>query len=149
MPGAPYSLISDISKLTVRSIWNCTKVNVVGYVDDLVLVVAPPTQTKIFLLNALISNLSTLLLQLNVQKSCNIDFTHNKKMSTSLTVNNLPLRQVTETTYLWLVLTDDLSCGKDVERAKLALFKKISSIYPKLISAKEYLLLLLFWLHAM
>ena len=42
----------------------------------------------------------------------------NKKMSTSLTMNNKPLRQVLETSYLGVVLTDDIFCAEDDERAK-------------------------------
>ena len=44
-------------------------------------------------------------------------------------MNNQSLRQVMETTYLEVVLTDDVSCVKDVERAKLAFFKKLNYVY--------------------
>ena len=33
-----------------------------------------------------------------------------------------------DTTYLGVVLTGDLSCAKDVERAKLAFFKQFNSL---------------------
>ena len=36
-----------------------------------------------------------------------------------------------ETTYLGVVLTDDLSFAKDVERAKLAFFIQFNSLYQK------------------
>ena len=36
-----------------------------------------------------------------------------------------------EPTNLGVVLSDDLSCAKDVQRAKLAFFKQINSIYQK------------------
>ena len=82
---------------------NCSKVNTLGYVDDLV-PVAPTAQTSLLLLNALTSNLSTLSLQANVQKSCNTVFRQSgKKVLTSLTMNNQPLRQVMETAYLGVV----------------------------------------------
>ena len=121
-------VISDISKLPAGCTLYCTKVNIQGYADDLVLV--PPTaQALQLLLNVLTAKLSTLSLQVNLLKSCNIVFRHcNKKVLTSLTMNNQPLRQLMDTTYFGAVLTDDLSCAKDVERAKLAFFKKFNSI---------------------
>ena len=78
------------------------------------------------LLFVLTSKLSTLSLHVYVQKSYNIAFSHgDKKVLTSLTINTQPMRQVMETTYLGVVLTDDLSCVKNVERAKLTFFETI------------------------
>ena len=142
-------VISDITKLPVGCTLNCNKVNILGYADDLVLV-APTAQALQLMLNALTCKLSTLSLQVNVQKSCNIVFRHsNKKVLTSLTMNNQPLRQVMDTTYLGVVLSDDLSCAKDVERAKLAFFKQFNSIYHKFSFVDKNVLLHLFRLHAM
>ena len=64
-------------------------------------------------------------------------------------MNNQPLRQVMDTTYLGVVLTDDLSCAKDVERAKLAFFKQFNSIYHKFSFVNKNVLLHIFQLHAM
>ena len=46
-----------------------------------------------------------------------------KKVPTNLTLNNQPLKQVIETPYLGVVVTGDLSCAEDVERAKIAFVK--------------------------
>ena len=54
-----------------------------------------------------------------------------------------------ETTYSGVVLTDDLSCVKDIERAKLAYFKQFSSKYHKFRFVDKNILLHLFRLHAM
>ena len=87
---------------------------------------------------------------MNVQKSCSHVFTHNnEKVPTSLTMNNQQLRQVMENTYLGVVLTDDLSCVRDVERAKLAFFKQFNSIYHKINFVDKNVLLHLFQLHTM
>ena len=138
-----------ISKLPAGWTLICTKVSVLGYADDLVLVV-PTTLAVQFLLNALTSKLYTLSLQVNMQKSCDIDFRHsNKKVLISLTMNNQPLRQVMETTHLGVVLTDDLSSAKDVVRAKLAFVKQFSSMYHKIRFVDKNELLHLFRLHAM
>ena len=56
--------------------------------------------------------------------------------------------QVMETTYLGVVLTDDYSCAKDDERAKLAFFKQITSIYNKSSYVVKNVLLHLFRSHA-
>ena len=64
-------------------------------------------------------------------------------------MNNQPLRQVMETTYLGAVLTDDLSCANDVKRTKLAFFKQFNSIYHKFSFVDKNVLLHLFRLHAM
>ena len=54
-----------------------------------------------------------------------------------------------DTTYLEIVLTDDLSCAKDVERAKLAFFKQFNAIYHKFSFVDKSVLLHLFQLHAL
>ena len=70
-------------------------------------------------------------------------------MSTSLTMNNKPLRQIIENAYLGVVLTDDISCAKDIERANLAFFKQFNSIYNKFSFVDKNLLLQRFRLQAM
>ena len=122
---------SDTSKLSARCTLNCSEVNYLGYADGLVLV-AETAEALQNLLNTLTSKLSTLSLQVYVQKSCNIVFKHSNKTGlTSLTMNNHPLNQVMETSCLGVVLTDDLSCAKLVERAKLVFHKQFNSIYHK------------------
>ena len=111
--------ISNAPRLQAGCTLNCSKVKILGYADDLVLVV-PKAQALQLILNALTSKLSTRSLQVNVQRSCNILIRHiNKKVPTTLTMNNQPLKQVTEIIYFGVVSTDDISCAKDVKRAKL------------------------------
>ena len=50
---------------------------------------------------------------------------------------------------LEVVLTDDLSCAKDVEMAKLAFLKQFNSLYHKFCFADKNVLLNFFWSHAM
>ena len=54
-----------------------------------------------------------------------------------------------ETTYLGVVLTDDLSCTKDVERAKLAFFEQCNSITHKFSFFDKHVKLHVFRLDAM
>ena len=102
--------------------------------------VAPTAQALQLLLNAPTSKLSTY--KIVIRHS-------NKKVSTRLTMNNQPLRQLMETTYLRVVLTYDLSCTKDIERAKSAFFKQFNSIYHKISFVYKNVLPCLFRLHAM
>ena len=64
-------------------------------------------------------------------------------------MNNQQLRQVMETTYIEVVLTNYLSREKDVERAKLAFFKLFNSVYHKFSLVDKNELIHLFQLHAM
>ena len=112
-------VISDIFKLLVGCTLICSKVNILSYSVHLVLV-APAAQSLQALLKTLSFNLYTPSLKVILQKSCNIFIRHGRKnVSTNSTMNNKPLRQVMETTYLGVALTHDLSCAKDVERAKI------------------------------
>ena len=140
---------SDVSKLQAGGTSYCSKVSILGYADVLALV-TPTVHALQLLLKTLSSKLSTLSLQVNVQISYNLVIRHsNKKTSTSLTMNNQPLRQVMETTSLGVVLNDDFSCVKDVERANLAFFKQFNSIYRKFSFVEKNVLLRLFRLHVM
>ena len=91
-----------------------------------------------------------LSLHVNLQKSCNIVFRPSKeKVSSSLTMNNQSPRQVKETNSFGVVLTGDVSCANDVERAKAAFFEQIGSIYDKLFFFEKNVLLHFFRLHTM
>ena len=73
--------MADIARLQARCNLNCSKVNTLGNADDLVLV-TPTAQALQLLLNDLTSKRSTLSLQVNVQKSCNIVFRHSNNKYT-------------------------------------------------------------------
>ena len=89
------------------------------YAGDIV----PPAHALQTLIDTLMAKLYDSSLEINVKKSCCILFSHNRtKVSTRLPSDNLLLRQVTGGTYLGVVLSDDVSCTKDLERAKLAFF---------------------------
>ena len=80
--------ISDISKLPAGWTSNCSKVNILGY-DDVLILVAPTAQASNFLLNVPTSKHYKMSLQVNVKKSCNIVVRHsNKVVSTSMTMSN-------------------------------------------------------------
>ena len=68
-------LVSDISKLPARYTLICSKYNILGYADELV-IVASTGKVLQLLLNAFTFKLYTLSLQVKVQKSSNFVFRH-------------------------------------------------------------------------
>ena len=71
-------LIYDIFKLPFERTLICSRVNILEYAGDLVLV-APASQALNFLLKALTSKLHDLSLQVKVQKTYNILVRHSSK----------------------------------------------------------------------
>ena len=76
--------------------------------------------------NALQYMLLSLFLKNNVEKSYNIVFKHkSKNISTALTLQCLPIEQVSECVYLGVVLMENLSCTSDVKRSKRTFFNNL------------------------
>ena len=58
------------------------------------------------------------------------------------------LKTVTECKYLGVMLSDDSTCTKDVERAKASFSKQFYSLYDKFYCVDQRVLIHLFKLHA-
>jgi len=142
-------VIREITELPVGCSLSFSRVNILCYADDIALL-APTAQALQIMMDTLTARLYDLSLKINIEKYCSIVFRRNKKrVSTRFTSNSLPLRQVTECTYLGAVLSDDLFCTKEVERAKLAYFKQFNPLYQKFSFANKDVLIHLFKLHVM
>ena len=72
-----------------------------------------------------------------------------KKIVSEVKFGNQVLKTVTEFIYLGVVLSDDLSCTKDVERAKACLFKQFFSLHNKFHCMDQKGLIHVFELHDM
>ena len=119
------------------------------YADDCVLF-APIDQALPVLLNSHTEAIRTLSLKINVQNSCHIVFRHkNRKIVSHVKIHNQLLKTVPECRYLSVISSDDLSCTKDVERAKVSVFKHFCSLYNKFCCMDPKGLVHLFKLHAM
>ena len=128
---------------------NCSKMNIFCYADDIVLL-APTAQALQVMLDSLSGTIRSLSLKINIQKSCHIVFRHKKrKIDSDVKIDNQMLKTVTECKYLGVVLSDDLSCTKDVERAKACFFKQFYSLHNKFHCMDQKVLIHLFKLHAM
>ena len=106
---------------------------------------APTAYALQLVLNTLPDTIRKLSSKLNVQKSCHIVFRHkNKEIVSDLKMYNQLLKTVTECKYLDVVLSDDLTYTKDVERAKASFFKHFYSLYMKLYCTDQKVLIHLF-----
>ena len=142
-------VLTTISHLPVGCSLNGVRMNILCYADDIV-IIAPSAMALQHMLDRLAELIDNLSLKINVNKSCHIVFKEKcKKAVSNLTLNNEPLKTVTECKYLGVVLADDLSCTKDVERAKMSFFKQFNSLYCKFSCMDQKVLLHLFKMHAM
>ena len=73
----------------------------------------------------------------------------NRKIVSDVEIDSQILNTVTECKYLAVVLFVDLTCTKDVERAKASFFKQFYSLYNILYCMEEKVLIHLFKQHAM
>ena len=81
-------------------------------------IVAPTAQALQVMFDSLSYKIRSLSLKINAQKSCHNVFCHkNRKIFSDLKIYNQTLKTVTECKHLGFVLSDDLSCTKDVEKS--------------------------------
>ena len=75
------------------------------------------------MLDSLAPKLEKLSLIINVEKSCDIVFQHkSRRISTKLTLQGQPLKQVIECVYLGVALIDSLACTSDMELSERTFF---------------------------
>ena len=142
-------VLTDLADLSLGCELNGNRVNIFCYADDIALL-APTESALQSMLDTLAPKLEKLSLKINVAKSCNIVFKHkSRKISTNLVLQGQSLKQVSECTYLGVVLMDNLACTSDMERSKRTFFKQHNSIYQKFSYVDTNVLLYLFRMHAM
>ena len=75
------------------------------------------------MLDTLALKLEKVSLKINVEKSFNIVIKHeSRRISTDLSLQGQPLKQVSKCVYLGVVLMDNLACTSDMERSKRIFF---------------------------
>ena len=123
--------------------------NILCYASDIVLF-APTSKALQVMLDTVSDKVRTLSLKIIVDKSCYIVFRHkNRKIFSDVKIDNQILKTVTECKSLDVVLSDDLTCTKDVERSKVSLFKQFNSLYTNFFCMDQEVPINLFKLHAM
>ena len=109
-------ILDNLINLPIFCCLNCSEMNILCYADDIVLL-ASTVQALQVLLDSLSDTIRTLLLTINVQKSCHILFWHkNSKIFSDVKIYNQILKTVTECKYLGVGLSDGLSY-KDVRKS--------------------------------
>ena len=86
-------------KLPVGCSLSCSKMNILCYADDIVLL-APTAQALQVMLDSLSGTIRSLSLKINIKKSCHIVFRHKKrKIDSDVKNDNQILKIVTECKY--------------------------------------------------
>ena len=142
-------VLNTIMNFPVGCSLNCSKFKILCYDDDIVLFVLTAHALQV-MLDTLSDTIRNLSLKINFQKLCHIVFRHkNKKIVSDVKINNQRPKTVTECKYLGVVLSDDLTCTKDVGRTKTGFFKQLYPFYSKFHCMDQKFLIDLFKLHAL
>ena len=131
-------VLTDIVNLPLRCEQDGNKVTIFCYANDIALLT--PTEKPLqHMLDMLAPKLENLSLKIKRENSCNTVFKHkSKRISTALTLQGQPLKQVNECVYPNIVLKllmNNLACTSDVERSKRTFSKKQNSIYKQDVGA--------------
>ena len=115
----------------------------------MIVVLAPTAHALQVMLDTPSDMIRTPSFKINVRKTCHIVLRHkNKKIVSDVKIDNQILKTVTECKYLGVVLSNDLSCTKNVERAEVSFFEKFNSLPNKFYCMVQKVLVRLFRLHA-
>ena len=126
------SCISKISSMDIGCQLNYEKVNLIAYADDLFAIVPSATGLQ-QVINVIYQHLSELCLHMNMDKSVYIVFNakRNKRTLSEVKLNNIPLKRVSNVKYLGVILSEDFSINKDIDRASSSFLKQFNSFYQK------------------
>ena len=124
--------LTDFADLPLGCELSGNRVNIFCHADDNALLAHTENALQ-FMLDTLASELENLCLKINVEKSCDIVFKlKSRKISTNLSLQGQPLKQVSECVYLGVVLMDNLACTSDMERSKRTFFQATLFNLPKI-----------------
>ena len=108
--------LTDLADLPLGFELSGNRVIVLWLADDIALVTPIENALK-FMLDTLSLKLEKLSLKINVETSCNIVFKHkSRRISTKMSLQGQPMKQVSECVYLSIVLMNNLACTSDMER---------------------------------
>ena len=121
--------------------------NILGYADDLTLV-APSARALQILLDITSEIMRDLNLTLNVNKSvymiCKSYHYRNVIIDNTITVNNEPLKRVSDYKYLGVNISNDKSIKLDIKRCSNSFLKQFYSMFRKFNTLNQNILLFLF-----
>ena len=148
--------INDILKVISETNVGCSlcyyMLNIIGYADDLVLLV-PTSRGLQILLDKLTDMLNDLCLILNVTKSACMIFRAKKfrrySFTPCITISGTKLKIVNECKYLGTIITSDLLLSKDIERCTTSFLKQYHAIFRRFHFTHWHVLKYLFESHCM
>ena len=127
-------ILQVISELNAGCSIAMYKVNILGYADDIILI-CPSANGLQFLMNKLYLMLDSLCLILNTDKSVYMVFKTGKhknyQFDAKIHLNGKKLKRVNECRYLGVILSDDMSIEKDIQKCSSTFLKQFNSMYSK------------------
>ena len=119
--------------------------NILCYADDVCLL-APSPEALQSVLDVLYQEVKTLGLSINVDKSAHLIFKHRKSLvlNSVVCLEGLTIKRVHDYKYLGIVLSEDLSLDKDINRISNSFLKQFYSMYSKFYHASNDVLHYLF-----
>jgi hypothetical protein len=140
-------ILKTISELSEGCILMYTKVNILGYADDLILL-CPSANGLQFLIDKLSFMIENLCLNINTDKSVYIVFRCKNYLKFDfnpvIRIQGQCLKLEHQCTYLGIVLTDDMFISKDIERACHCFLQQFNSMYSKFYFSNKEILCFLF-----
>jgi len=106
--------------------------NVLAYADDITLI-APSAKGLQTLIDVMSFSLRNICLKINVKKLMYMLFKCRKRSTVESSVHLFaePLKRVFELKYLGIILTDDMSIGKDIDRVINSFLRQYNSMFYK------------------
>ena len=138
-------IIDDISQMAIGCELGGIKTNIICYADDICLL-APSTQALQSILNLLYAKLKNIGLSVNIEKCKYIVFKKHKSININSTVSleGEVVERVSEYKYLGIILSEDNSINKDINRATESFLKQFNSMYYKFYNMNNEVLKFLF-----
>ena len=140
-------ILKTISELSEGCVLMYTKVNILGYADDIILM-CPSANGLQFLIDKLSFMIEDLCLNINTDNSVYIVFRCKNYLKFDfnpiIRIHGQRLKLEHQCKYLGIVLTDEMFISKDIERACQSFLQQFNSMYSKFYFSNKEILCFLF-----
>ena len=127
-------MLETVRQLDVGCSLRSIKFNIIGYADD-IMILCPSANGLQFLIDKLYLMLSSLCLEVNVDKSVYLIFRRKRNIKTKfnnvVSLCNKPLKIVKETKYLGIIISDSMLINKDIVRCCNSFKKQFHSMMAR------------------
>ena len=138
-------IIDDVSQMASGCELGGIKTNIICYADDICLL-APSNQALQSILNLVHAKLKNIGLSINIEKCKYIVFKKHKSINinSTVTLEGETIERVSEYRYLGIILSEDNSINKDINRATESFLKQFNSMFYKFYNMSNEVLKFLF-----